>query len=188
MNNPKNLFLWVAIIAFFAVVILSFVSLGSPAQIRHEKYDQERITALKSLNSEIRAFAKREKHLPDSLDELNAYYISQWIRDPETGEKYEYRKINGYDYKICAEFGADYRPEERVVSRGNYGFSLFDIFGVAYRGKAEVRSYVDEEWYYEPGKWCFEKDASDVLPPLLPTHGEENIIDEIDMLLETVEN
>jgi len=123
-----------------AVVILGFVSVGSPKQQRARRLDQQRANDLQQLTYTLDNFYATKKTLPDSLQELkNVPEVSvSSSLDPATGQPYEYRKLAADKYELCATF-------ETVVSSTASGIS-----------KSGYTGPFDRFWDHPAGRSCFE--------------------------------
>jgi hypothetical protein len=60
-----------ATVAVSALVIIGFVLAGSPGRSRLERYDNQRVSDLGSLQEKIVSYRAKKKQLPNSLDQLN---------------------------------------------------------------------------------------------------------------------
>jgi len=83
---------------------------GGPSTQRHLEADQRRVRDLQAVVSAIHArFVANAGSgmLPSSLGELVNHGIGgAQVRDPESGEMYEYRRLGGGSYEVCAVFAA----------------------------------------------------------------------------------
>lgn len=137
--------LLIGLTLFFGFLILAIIMLDSPGLTRAKKNDLERLRNLKGNVRAIESFARSEGRLPKNLEELenqdNTYtYLPVDIEDPKNKSIYGYEVINYTDYKICANFEADYHE--------SYNNS---------------RDYKERSWYYKPGEQCFERDVTSIL-------------------------
>ncbi|NCU41227.1 MAG: hypothetical protein EOM19_00715 [Candidatus Moranbacteria bacterium] len=110
-------------------IIMGFFATGSPQTERMRRLDSQRSGDLSSLSSCIEDYANRYKKFPENilaLQEASSFrHCSSSIKDPETGEFYEYsikeepKNVEGEGvYELCASFslvsddalvGSDYR-------------------------------------------------------------------------------
>lgn len=58
---------------------------------------------LRTLDAAVQAFHDREGRLPDSLGAFTGQ-VPENTRDPVDGEPYEYRRLEGRRYELCARF------------------------------------------------------------------------------------
>lgn len=108
MSAGRNLIAYGAVAVVVAAVVGGVMLIGSPSSQRILRFDEQRVSNLRSLSSAIEIFAARHAALPQDLDALLAdpTVYAQSTRDPETGSPYAYRIINAQSYELCAEFGA----------------------------------------------------------------------------------
>ncbi len=117
-------YLYAGIAIVVAAVIGAFFVTGSPLQGRAERFDEQRVNDLRSIQSEIMniswdgqpyaprpvepasAPVKSPKPLPKTLDDVvtQAQYQRPNIVDPETGSPYVYRVTSESVYELCATF------------------------------------------------------------------------------------
>lgn len=142
--HTRALFASVVVTAVF--VLVGIVIVGSPMQGRAEKFDEQRVSDLRSIQNEIlnevygmdRGIPVPEgarvlpKPLPKNLESVAsaAQYEKLRITDPETGIPYRYETKNS-TYRLCATFS---------LSR-DWGYDIF--------------------WNHPAGEHCFEFDALD---------------------------
>lgn len=139
-----------AITAFVGVgVVLGFLASGSPKTERMRTFDSQRSNDLAQLAGCINNFAFERKRLPDSIADLesssNYQYCASQVTDPETGEAYSYRIVEGTAassvirearYELCATF-AFTSTKDNLNERGaNYAYPLDNKWGVHEAGRS----------------------------------------------------
>jgi len=142
-RRTHRTFAWVASgIAVFAVV-WGLALTGSPGTARLHRFDDRRIEDLRTIRTEIaniclgdaqyRSLEERhlQQPLPATLDEVadSAKTRRPEIRDPETGEAYEYDVLDETRFRLCATFR----------------FARDEVYEPA--------------WNHPPGRQCFEFDV-----------------------------
>lgn len=105
---PIRLALAFALIAAAAAaVVVALLAVGGPGAARLERTDEVRVRQVVDLVNAIerhRIFAGR---LPDSLEAVRPTLSGPApIRDPETGEPYEYEQLGGGRFRLCARLSA----------------------------------------------------------------------------------
>ena len=135
---------WVSVGLIILSLIGGFFVMGSPAEQRNRRFDQERISDLQTLQWNIKDYALREKALPESLDEI-IQVADMERRDPETGEDYRY-STDGNKATLCATFS--------TVSEGN-----MDPYYRNYPQYPE-KGMAPTDWSYAPGETCFTFDVN----------------------------
>jgi hypothetical protein len=120
-------------IIVFVLTVVGFSIAGSPALQREKRFDAERVQDLQNIAWQIEAEASRSGALLETLDAYRFEYVSsEEMKDPVTGEEYEYRVLSEDMYELCATFTHE--------SDSRFG-----------------RGIVDERWSHEAGRECFEQ-------------------------------
>lgn len=98
---------WTAIVFISLVILGAFFISGSPFRARLEKLDNQRISDLEGIQSQIVYYWQKKGVLPVSLSELKDS-ISGYSApvDPETKMAYEYRSLSNLAFELCATFSA----------------------------------------------------------------------------------
>lgn len=94
-------------LAVLASVVGGFFIVGSPADQRLYRIDQQRVGDLQSIQWQIVNFWQQKEKLPATLAELEDP-ISGFVvpRDPETEKTYGYTVKGGLTFEVCAAFSA----------------------------------------------------------------------------------
>jgi hypothetical protein len=127
-----------------ALLLLSiaggFYLMGSPLDIREQRFDEERISHLQSIQWQMIDLWQRKEALPADLEELNDP-ISGFIvpLDPATSASYEYERTSNLSFKLCATFSR--ASQEKGMSRITY----------------PAGDGLDPNWSHEAGRTCFER-------------------------------
>jgi hypothetical protein len=93
-----------------AVVVLTilagFVIMGSPAQVRLYRFDEQKVSDLQTIQWEIVNYWQQKQMLPNTFAELEDP-LKGWTapQDPQ-GQVYRYEKTGDMSFKICATFNA----------------------------------------------------------------------------------
>ncbi len=121
MKRNDVIFLTSAVVLVVAVVAFGFWTLGSPLRQRQAAWDSKRVADLGAIAAEIHAQWTRKdgtqaRELPAKLSELVSAPGAQPVRlqDPVTGQPYEYMRLEGSAYRLCATFARasnEYRKE-----------------------------------------------------------------------------
>ena len=131
-----------------AAVIGGFFIAGSPAKERLFRFDEQRVSDLQMIQSQIVNFWQRKERLPDTLDELNDT-ISGYKApvDPQTAAAYEYGKKAELIFELCATFNL---PGGQQINRAP--FYPHDL---------------GQTWEHKEGRVCFERSIDkELYPPL----------------------
>jgi len=140
---PK-LFAWVVSFVVLASIISGFFIIGTPAVQRDRRFDEERVSDLQILQSEIVNYWDRKDALPQSLSDLENSISGYTVqKDPETAESYEYRVIDSLTFELCATFKR---------SNNDFGVVSATTDPYLYRGISSRQN-----WEHEAGRTCFER-------------------------------
>jgi hypothetical protein len=108
--KAKASYIFHALILFavLAVIVTSFVIIGSPSQERAKRMDDQRANDLQTISSGIDQYYNLKGHrvLPQTLENLRAepgIYVSS-IVDPRTNQEYSYQILSTSTYELCADF------------------------------------------------------------------------------------
>ncbi len=104
-----------------SLVVIIFVSawffVESPKMARERKIDEKVINNIHSLESYINSYYEKEEKLPEDLSEVNSVAgvvnFNQFLINPVSGEKIEYKKMGERDFELCANFRTDSYESER---------------------------------------------------------------------------
>ena len=117
MSIGKVLALGAALVAGFAVA--TSIWLNPPSANRARAMDSQRLWQLSRIESAISNHYRLHQKLPANLEELTAdksdlAYAS--LRDPGTGQMFEYEPVSESGYRLCAVFerGVDNEPQPYV--------------------------------------------------------------------------
>jgi hypothetical protein len=128
-----------------SVVIIGFITanffiIGTPAQQRDVRMDDERVEHLQDLQGMIVTYWEENNELPASLDGLGeeVYGISTPV-DPETGAAYRYLPGEEYTFQLCATF------ESKSETGDDYYFPSHSF---------RIKGY--QNWSHGIGEECFD--------------------------------
>lgn len=120
-------------------IITGLVMMGSPGDARARRLDERRVADLSRITLATDGYRSRHNRLPGSLQELaQDPDMSVPVRDPATGESYEYQVLGPKTYEVCARF-------ERTDPDSAY---------------PEPESGTDDAWRHGAGRQCFQRQAS----------------------------
>jgi len=124
-------------------IIAGFFVAGSPQAQRFNRFDEQRVQDLQSIQWQIVSHWQAKKVLPATLDELtdtlNGFRAPL---DPETQMAYEYRVLGVTSFELCATFKKDNQdssssPTQPKPLPASYG--------------------IDSNWAHTAGRVCFER-------------------------------
>jgi hypothetical protein len=121
-----------SIVAIGAAVVVGLWLIGSPAEQRLLRLDEQRAAELAQLVSAVRYRWNTDRRIPDGADGLvNGEYLTRVPTDPVTREPYEYRVTGPRQFEVCATFDRPSRPH-----------------------------LAGDFWFHEAGRRCFSFDLS----------------------------
>ncbi len=111
---------------------------GTPGQQRDVRLDDQRISDLRNISSNIDIYLEINEEMPSYLSEMVGprFYVRS-LEDPGTGLFYEYRVIEGTKYELCANFATDNSEGRR----------------------SERRPFSETAWEHGAGLTCFQLTA-----------------------------
>jgi hypothetical protein len=140
--NSMSRKVWVTVVSLLILfaIIWGFSVLGSPRTQRLMRYDEQKITDLQNMNSQIGAYFSEKSSLPSDINELyarNMGYYSQ-PADPQTGKSYEYKLIgqSAKAYELCADFNSPTNNPKNLPY---------------------PNPYTDVIWSHPAGHYCFSR-------------------------------
>jgi len=139
---PKILAVVLAVVVL-ASIVAGFFIVGTPAEQRNRKMDEQRINDLQTIQSQIVSYWSLKEALPPSLDVLQDN-ISGFVvpTDPDTQNSYEYSISDKLKFELCATFETsdkDY-PARGKETMYNSPYGAFQ-----------------QNWDHDSGRVCFER-------------------------------
>ena len=142
-----------ASVVVLASIILGFILVGSPAQQRKVRFDDQRVSDLSNIQNEItNYYSLKNGALPAKLSDLtNSLSGFAAPTDPTTGAQYEYTTKDGLTFELCATF------ETASVGGQTATWTPYREYGVNYYGS----------WNHGVGRTCFDRTIDPDLFPLV---------------------
>jgi len=134
----------VALILVVGTVVAGFSVLGTPQSQRTLRYDNEKVSDLQNIQSQILYYWQQKEELPNAIEDLQDPITGFRIPlDPQTNEPYEFEKTGNLSFNLCAEFNNSAEEvESRAVPRVDYN---------------EPASKIGENWQHDAGRVCFSR-------------------------------
>jgi uncharacterized membrane protein len=130
---------WGVGILVVLTIASGFLIIGTPQHARDVRIDNERISDLQSIQSQIVYYYQQKQALPGNLADLNDAISGFSVpTDPQTGAQYEYQVLGPQGFDLCATFGTDSNDED------------IETAGVPYGG-----SDTNDDWQHGSGHTCF---------------------------------
>jgi len=152
-----------------ALIIWSFLVIGSPKDQRDWRLDQRRVEDLQSIQWQVISYWQQKETLPENLSDLAnpvSWYTVPVDPEFEKGLMYEYEKTGNLTFNLCATFSAE-MPKGWVEYGGGGRIPMFA--GGGQRDMAISYPYPGpggDSWDHEIGRTCFEREIDkDIYPP-----------------------
>lgn len=100
MHSRDRVYASISTLAVLAGIAAGFVMLGSPGNQRNIEADRRRVQDLQSIARSLHS--RKDAGRPSSLADAGLRQT-----DPVTRSAYEYRRIEGTKYELCANFATD---------------------------------------------------------------------------------
>lgn len=127
-------------------IVAGFSVISTPWNARLERFDEQKINNLSSIESDIRYYFANKKILPATLSEVNTqeFFRHQIMIDKQTKKPYGYEVTDKKSFKLCAVFN---KKSSGIVSE------------IVSPTKAEYN------WEHDAGEFCFERTIDSVNGP-----------------------
>lgn len=120
-------------------LIVGFLNIDTPTEVRQQKLDQMQVQDLREIQWLIQEYYVANEQLPEDLDAIPQ---TSRFQAPENRAGYSYETTeNGF--RLCAEFSKPAPQRDRYA----YPTAL----------DKDMTIVGADDWYYEPGEWCFER-------------------------------
>lgn len=138
---PKILAITVAVVVAVSIIIGFFI-VGTPADQRNRRFDEQRVQALQMIQSQIITYWMNKHSLPSELAKL-ADDISGFTppTDPDTKMPYEYKTTGPLSFESCANFADTNQPASK--------------FGRPFVVNSTPNNVYDDNWNHGAGRVCF---------------------------------
>lgn len=140
-----------------AVIASGFLILGSPAQVRLSRFDDQKVNDLQNIQWQIVNYWQQKQKLPIALSDLSDS-ISGFIApaDPQSSEPYMYEVTGKLSFKLCATFNAESRVNARENARVPEPAGLKGGMGIE-----------QSTWQHKSGEVCFDRTIDpELYPPI----------------------
>lgn len=151
-TTPKKTVISASVVVV-VMIVLGFFLVGSPAQQRKVRFDDQRVSDLSMIQNEITNYYSLKKgSLPEKLTDLTNSLSGFTVpTDPATSVQYEYNVKEGLTFELCATF------EAQSVGGQTDTSMPYRAYGVDYYGS----------WNHGIGRTCFERTIDPDLYPLV---------------------
>ncbi len=141
-NRPKIIGVISGIIGL-AAIVAGFFIIGTPAEQRQYRLDEERVNDLQAIQNDILyTYHSAEEALPPDSDTLAQLLNYPLPTDPVTNQPYQYTLVDEKTFQLCADFAAATPDSDR--NQYNY-----------YRPVPVGESPNNWNWDHPAGNHCF---------------------------------
>ncbi len=100
-----KLLAWIVSVVVLASVVLGFFIIGTPADQRDRRFDDQRVEDLQMMQGEIVNYWIQKELLPEKLSELEDSISGYLVPvDPKSNLAYEYNVTDPLSFELCATF------------------------------------------------------------------------------------
>ncbi len=155
--KPK-LSAWLVSLIFLGALAAGFFIVGTPAQQRAKRFDQQRINDLQIIQSQLLNYWIQKEELPENLDVLSQDQLSGFVlpQDPETELNYRYNKLTAFSFELCADFKTDFKDYPAAPYNQKFYNRKGLVPGAAIRIPYQYAALMDI-WEHGTGENCFER-------------------------------
>jgi len=138
-------------------IVLGFVVIGSPADQRAYRLDNQRISDLQGIQWQIVNYWQQKGVMPENFEDFNDSLKNTNLPvDPETGEDYTYNRKSNLSFDLCAEFRRDSAHMTPIS---------YSMMGPRYEAY-DMMMLEGENWQHPAGMHCFERSIDPELYPV----------------------
>jgi uncharacterized membrane protein YidH (DUF202 family) len=116
-DKIMKIFFFSSVLLVIIIFISSWFFVESPKVARERKIDEKVMSNIHSLESYINSYYEKEEKLPEDLSEVNSVAevinFNQFLINPVSGEKIEYKKTGEKEFELCANFRTDSYESQR---------------------------------------------------------------------------
>lgn len=147
---------WAALAIALVSIIAGFFIVGTPWEARLFRYDDEKVSALQSIQSQVVYYWQSKEALPENLEQLNDSISGFMVpRDPQTGAAYEYMVTGPLSFDLCATFNAATQSTSYTLNRASVPVMPGE------------KGMVQDNWYHDAGRQCYTRTIDpDLYPPI----------------------
>ncbi len=158
-SSKAKIFVWSIVAAVAVVVVTGFFVAGSPFKQRLVRFDNQRVSDLQTIQSQIVYYWQQKNQLPNVLDDLRDS-ISGFVppQDPQSGAAYRYNVTGKLSFELCAEFNL---PSAAGRIGPSAPTKAMPPAPYGYPGASET-------WDHSAGSQCFSRSIDPQLYPPKP--------------------
>ena len=160
-SKTPRILVWLVSIFVLGSLVAGFFIVGTPADQRQRRFDDQRVQHLQMLQSQIVNYWTQKQVLPAELSQLNDS-ISGFLMpaDPETAVAYEYQAEGPLNFKLCATFS---RVSQDYGSAVTKPLMVYDSFQQNWEHQADYTCFARE---IDPDLYKNDLKAQDLVAPV----------------------
>jgi uncharacterized membrane protein len=150
-TKSAKYFAWISGVIVLVTIVAAFFIVGSPATARLIQYDQQKVSDLQGIQSQIVSYWQNKGSLPATLSALNDSISGYSVpTDLQTKASYEYniKDAINLSFELCTIFN---RPIPKNVTMPLYPVGIG----------------IGQNWDHSSGRVCFERTIDKQLYPVL---------------------
>jgi hypothetical protein len=122
---------WASAVVVVAAVVTALSIIGRPSEQRLVRLDERRVADLRAFADAVNRYRGQRQQLPERAeDAIDGQITTRLPLDPESGQTYDYRRIDADHYELCATFAR------------------------------RSREPTNDFWFHDAGRRCFSLDAN----------------------------
>lgn len=146
-ENPKRLRSVALIVSVLIVATIAagLAIFGSPQTVREYRFDDQKVSDLQLVQSQVVNYWQSHRELPRDLSVLNDALGGFTVPvDPESGESYAYATTSALSFKLCAHFNLESSPNSASLASLAVNVPVTAPYDIT-----------ESSWYHEAGDQCF---------------------------------
>lgn len=154
VSSQRKIWAIVAGILVLGTIVAGFSVIGSPKTQRLIRYDQQKLSDLQNIQSQIIQYWQTKGSLPTDLDAMkDSLSYFNIPTDPQTKTSYIFNVLSATSFELCANFNLD----------SNDNKSRSRLSKAYYAGDPN-----NENWLYKSGQSCFQRTIDTQRYPIAP--------------------
>ncbi|MCX6788268.1 MAG: hypothetical protein NTZ36_00075 [Candidatus Jorgensenbacteria bacterium] len=135
-------FIYTVISVVSVAILAGFFIVGSPNEQRLRRFDEQRVSDLRSIQYNVATYWQAKQRLPNALADLNDPLRGVTIPvDPETSNAYEVHATGEVQFELCSLFN-------RIGNSEGGSFISVPVGGGA---------PLSDDWKHDAGRVCFSR-------------------------------
>ncbi len=134
------------LVLMLATIVAGFFIIGTPAQALRYREDEQKVSDLQQIQSQVISYWQQNGALPSSLDKISQPLTGGSLPiDQQAGQEYSYSIVNKTTFKLCATFNATTAP---------YAITQNELT-IPVAAPGGQRNDAQTSWFHDAGQQCF---------------------------------